>query len=673
MGKGGKKHGIGGPPRKKGAAQPARPAQPIQAAVKASQEGQAPVSTPASGVRGLAPRTPLLDSVQISNSLDQVLQDKARMVPMEFRAQAKGRCQRQDRKSPDIQLWIKEWIDGADPKSSFNPQALRVVEVKVDWRLISNSGIDEGFVRPVIGAGGWPMIPGSSIKGLFRRACAAGQLEDWCGSSDAKKPGVLRFHGAWLMDSSWTAKLLDVTHPQQNWQIGFEKGGENHNANAIVSLYKPTLYIGLSSSADLNQYDWVSIEATLRSALDLGLGGRTSAGYGSTGRLSGNIVFQCGLEGEGAASKLLLKTRECPNGIPEFRPTMFRAAIRGMALRLFGGLTDERSARETVGKLFGSLGGDEGQNVGLIATAYADFDTRLGSYGRGGLAQPTYATHGQLQWRMSRQCRDGEDEALLSELIACLHGITMSLGGFGRGWRRPDHQIFFPEYGKMPLGSHWEWREPDQLPSLLRIQSASDLIKLLGQSRKIASHWLEATDCPQGPPATWREVIHPDKMLIWSRYASSTEDAKAIRWFHNPRDGELPRYPWDLRKSKLAGQMNLVGRIWNRLLPLEAGIQERTALHDASASPIARRGAATARPGVATARPGDARARPPVGAMDRPFSAMKSVAPRGEVWMNHSSGPFLESLVLFPELQQSPAFIKAMDGGAGADFQRLTW
>lgn len=663
MSKRGKKRGAGGPPPKKGPSRQARNPQPIQEANKQSQAGEArPPSRPALGSRRVPLRTPLLDSIQISNSLDLIPQIKARLVPMEFRAQARGRCQRQDRKSPDIQLWIEEWIKGADKKTKFNPHAFHVVEAKVDWRLISNSGVDEGFIRPVIGAGGWPMIPGSSVKGLFRRACSRScttdQLEEWCGSSDAEKPGVLRFHGAMVNDSGWKVNLLDVAHPQQNWQIGFDGGGESHNANAIVSLYKPILHIALSSSKELGQSEWAEIDATLKRALELGLGGRTAAGYGSTGKLTGNVVFQCRLEGQGTASKLLLKTPESPNGIPEFRPNMFRAAIRGMALRLFGGLTSERTARDVVGKLFGSLGGEDDQYVGLLATIYADSDTKLGSYGFGALSQPTYVTQGQLQWRMARQCQNGEDEMLLADLIACLHGITMSLGGFGRGWRRPDHQIFYPDYRKMPIGCHWEWREPERLPQLVRIQSTSDLSKLIGQSRKIASLWLKATGCSQGQTAAWREIIHPEKMMIWTRHASNAEDAKAIRWFHQPRDGEPPHDARDLRKSKLAGQMNLVGRIWNRLIPLASGKQAFPISSSTVSSSIRNRAAS---------------ARPASGALARPSNGKNVVDTRGEVLMNYASGPFLESLVLFPEQQYSPDFIKLMDRGADEDFQRLEW
>ena len=278
-------------------------------------------------------------------------------------------------------------MERVDRQTPFSIKNLHVLEVQIDWRLISNSGVDEGFIRPVIGAGGWPLIPGSGIKGLFRRACSQQRLERWCGSDCAAgdlSPGILRFHGAWPADGSWTTGLLDLAHPQQNWQVGFSNGSESHSAFGVVSLYQPKLQIALSATdPELSATEWDEIDDTLKRALRAGISGRTCVGYGSSGRISGELLFQCGLDGQGPAAKLL-------DGSVEFRPTMFRAAIRGMALRLFGGLTDDRSALQAVGKIFGSLSREEGQHVGLLATAYTDDDTNLGSFGRGKWAPPIY-------------------------------------------------------------------------------------------------------------------------------------------------------------------------------------------------------------------------------------------------------------------------------------------
>ncbi|MEB3325363.1 MAG: RAMP superfamily protein [Cyanobacteriota bacterium] len=602
---------------------------------------------------------------------------------MEYRAQVPGRCQRQYIKKPphappgwrsDIQKWIDEWVERVDQALPFSGKGLQIVEAQIDWRLISNSGVDEGIIRPVIGAGGWPLIPGSGIKGLFRRACAPHHLEHWCGSPSASpdlKPGILRFHGAWPADASWAGGLLDVAHPQQNWQVGFTQGRERHSAFGVVSLHRPNLQIGLScSDPDLRPEEWEEIVETLKRALRGGIGGRTCVGYGSSGRVTGDLVFECALEGQGPAAKLLDET-------PEFRPTMFRAAIRGMALRLFGGVTDPNTARMVVGRLFGSISpeDDKSVNVGLVATAYTDATWEIGSSGWQNYRQPTYATSGRLQWRQLRPCAKGEDEALIAELLQVLHGLTMSLGGFGRGWRRPDHRIFRPQYDKTPIGCHWQWRDVASLPSSIHIQSPEALARLLRQSRRLACEWLRATGQPLGGPAPWREVIHPQQMRIWTRRAADPSDAEAVAWFHNsPEDhqhaGEQ-NDPRNLKRTILAGQMKQVGLIWNRLLPLlDPGDPAQTASPARPANPLARP-APTARPltrpASAVARPGSTRqlARPP----------------QGPVSIAAHQGAYLESLVLHslpadarPEDRRlHTTFVAEMNRGAGARFTPLEW
>jgi CRISPR-associated protein Cmr6 len=604
---------------------------------------------------------------------------------MEYRAQVPGRCQRQYKKThptalaggrSDIQRWIDEWVERVDQASPFSGKDLRIVEVQIDWRLISNSGVDEGIIRPVIGAGGWPLIPGSGIKGLFRRAClkeAPDRLIHWCGGlittgEDTElMPGLLRFHGAWPADAKWTANLLDVAHPQQEWQVGITEG-KRGGAFGIVSLHQPKLQIGLSSASSLEEKDWQEIEGVLHAALEMGIGGRTCVGYGSSGRVKGALVFECALEGQGPAAKLL-------DGTPEFRPTMFRAAIRGMALRLFGGVTDPRTARLIVGRLFGSISPDDDKsgNVGLLATAYTDATWEIGSSGWPNYSQPTYATSGRLQWRQMRPYAKGEDAALVAEILRALHGLTMSLGGFGRGWRRPDHRIFWPGYDKMQIGCHWQWRDVASLPPSIHIQSPEALAQLLRQSRRLACEWLRAVGQPIGGPAPWREVIHPQQMRIWTRPATNPSDAEAVAWFHkSPEDRQASgeqNDPCNLKRTILAGQMNQVGLIWNRLLPLlEPGDPAQIATPARPANPLARPApAAVARPPAVMARPGAAR--------------QPARAPQGSVSIAAHQGAYLESLVLHslpadarPEARRlHSAFVAEMNCGAGAHFTPLEW
>jgi len=621
---------------------------------------------------------------------------------MDYRAQAPGRCQRQlIKKERDlapgeklpIHQWIDEWIKRVDPHVPFSAEGLRCIEVQINWRLISNSGLDDGVIRPVIGAGGWPLIPGSSIKGMFRRACeeqAPQQLVHWCGGTVAGEdgpsiqPGCLRFHGAWPADDSWTNGLLDLAHPQQDWQVGIG-AAKSGGAFAVVSLYRPRLVIGISSSTPLSEQEWEEVTATLRSALTMGIGGRTCVGYGSSGRLTGELLFECALEGQGPAAKLL-------DGRPEFRPTMFRAAIRGMALRLFGGVTDARTARQVVGRLFGSLSPEDDRvgNVGLLATAYTDAQIDLGSFGWQNYRQHIYATSGRLQWRRMRACNGGEEDALLIDLLAALHGLTMGLGGFGRGWRRPDHRIFRRQYDKTPIGCHWQWRDVATLPTWIHIQSPEALAKLLQHSRDLARQWLEATGQPIGGPAPWREVIHPQQMRIWTRTATNPADAEAVVWFHNSPEESRgnQRDPRDLKRTILAGQMKQVGLIWNRLLPLlESGGPTAAPAAAGAANP-------TARPDVGPL------ARPAAAPLARPRAAMARTAGpggpnldqqaprRGQPSIHAHEGAYLEILVLHSPSylrlclpadssddarQHYERFVGAMNRGAGAEFSPLAW
>jgi len=615
-------------------------------------------------------------------------------VPMEYRAQIEGRCQRQRIKEPssrpagwrpDIQIWIDEWVERVDSTTPFTTAGLRIVEAQIDWRLISNSGVDEGVIRSVIGAGGWPLIPGSGIKGLFRRACPPERLLRWCGSPCAAgdlSPGILRFHGAWPAqperpeDPDWTQGLLDVAHPQQNWQVGFSNGGEGHSAFGVASLFRPKLRIGLSTTdPSLSEAEWQEILITLKRSLQAGIGGRSCVGYGSTGKLSGDVLFQCGIEGQGPAAKLL-------DGTPEFRPNMFRSAIRGMALRLFGGLTDAMTAQRVVGRLFGSLGKQDGQNVGLLATAYTEAEVHLGSYGQGKWVQPIYATSGLLQWRQMRPASKHEDMTLLADLLAALHGLTMGLAGFGRGWRRPDHRIFLSDYGRTPIGCHWQWSDPAQLPPWIHVQSPSELTQLLQRAQKLASRWLQATGVDPGQPAPWREVINHQRMRIWTREGSDINDARAIEWFHwAARSGsDQHSDARDLKGTDLAGRRNQVGRIWNRMLPLISHSQGSGGLSTQMGSAAARSettmtrpGAAIARPANPMARPGAATARPSAVSGGRSAPNRRPQAPQGDVSITLRSERFLEILVLFPEKQLSPAFIAMMDRGADAGFSRLEW
>lgn len=101
------------------------------------------------------------------------------------------------------------------------------------------------------------------------------------------QPGCLRFHSAWPADDCWKEGLLDLAHPQQEWQVGIgsrKSGG----AFAVVSLHGPKLMISISSSTPLSEQEWEAVTATLRNALAMGIGGdpilRAKTGRTTTSR-----------------------------------------------------------------------------------------------------------------------------------------------------------------------------------------------------------------------------------------------------------------------------------------------------------------------------------------------------------------------------------------------------
>jgi len=284
-------------------------------------------------------------------------------VPMMFRAQIRGRSQlhyidpqkKKDGEKQNVQYWAEEWIEKAEfiplthSDDSQNPTD-QTKTYQIRWRFVTNGGQDDGMIRPIIGGYGIPFYPGSSMKGAFRQACEQAEQAGiippnrcnlYCGDETNFTPGLLRFHGAYPIND-WTQNLVDLVHPQQGWQVKTQNTrGKNQlsgeSAYALVSLVQPTLRFGISSHKPLSTEQWQEIWQIWQYAIATGLGTRVSAGYGQVETDSRSILYQVRVKGQGQAAKLI-------DGTGEFRPNIFRASLRGHALRLFGGLTNAKTA-----------------------------------------------------------------------------------------------------------------------------------------------------------------------------------------------------------------------------------------------------------------------------------------------------------------------------------------
>ncbi|MBD2327966.1 hypothetical protein H6G21_13865 [Alkalinema sp. FACHB-956] len=532
-----------------------------------------------------------------------------------FQAQIKERCNVQYvgkvQGTPDYERWVKEWIDGCPPvttTSAIQPSSKTrksagldkwqttlaglVVEdtqqnvesqspgeppweYQIRWRLVANSGQDN-FIRPVIGRKGMPFFPGSSMKGAFRKACSdQAKRERYCGGEDKDtkrtQPGILRFHGGYPIDDEWRRqrdRLVDIVHNQEKYQV--RDGKAEHNANVQISLYQTKFKFDISSTEPLSAQEWAEVKKIWEKALGYGLGSRISAGYGymenvPTAHPVWKSVY---LNGQGLSSLLLLPTGSKTD---EFRPNMFKAALRGHTWRLLAGITDEETARRLTHQLWGGIEGSAVEGcvginfiLGKIISGehtYKDTkkDKQTGNPYTVDVSMPTYTLeNGQLDLLYMKEMKP-ELELFLLSLVQ----FSILLGSFGKSWRRIHHGLFHRDYfkrGDKPMiGCHWEFaNQSKNLYIPVGQDDFSEIENFLKEIRQQAISWVQAEGQPINDYVSgWRETWHPNNVQVWGRIAPNGQ-SQAVKWFHDSKY---------LKGTELAGAMGKIGRIWHRMYP----------------------------------------------------------------------------------------------------------
>jgi CRISPR-associated protein Cmr6 len=489
-------------------------------------------------------------------------------VPMMFRAQVYGRCQvhyANKEKMTGVKLdcyrWAEEWVEEASESIPKFGAEVQTRDAKISWRFVTNSGQDDGVIRPVIGGRGIPFYPGSSMKGVFRRSCRrlSPELVDrFCGDADALSPGILRFHGGYPTSDAWTENLVDIAHPQQNWQVQTtDTRRKDGSAFVQISLYQPELRFGISSGVALSEVEWDRVWEIWAAALSEGIGCRVAAGYGQPVEPVGVPLYQAKLRGQGIASTLL-------DGTPEFRPNMFRAALRGHALRIFGGLTGAEQAEGLVDTLFGGIRSKK-EKVGLLRMAFTEQEparfNQFGSY-----EMPYYRASGELRFYGTRSLPESE-QVVLEVLVGKLMQFGMLLGGFGKSWRRSDHRLFGDDDYQKLIGCHWVWRmAPSQ--KTMPVRSLDDVAVFLDGVLETARAWMGVQGVAVGGATDWREAWVEDRAQVWGRVADGDGDVVAINWLHHPYVSGKGRRVQSIKQSSVTGKMSQVGRLWHRMFPV---------------------------------------------------------------------------------------------------------
>ncbi|WP_434687045.1 hypothetical protein [Pseudanabaena minima] len=511
-------------------------------------------------------------------------------VPMMYRAQVSGRCslqfagKKEDKQHLD--KWSNQWVY---PKSESNPQPRQQYQepklgldgsfyrIKIDFpfRLSSNCGQDS-VLRPIMGKNGIPYLSGSSVKGLFSRACSEQQRKLYCGekinqdnSSSPSKIG-LRFHGAYPI-GDWSGmrkvkvkkkdgktveeiryRMLDVIHPQQLRQVGDQSARDSASAYTMVSLYQPTMVFEFSS-ADPQNTNWKEVEWIFLQSIQLGVGGKTSTGYGLGGynddyhSVVSSSKISVALIGQGVSPTL--RSDE-----PEFRPNLFKASLRGHIKRLLGGVTRENKCiDQEIDRLFGSS-----NDVGKLKVFWEQQkDVVYGDYGK----TKTFRTEGILHLDAKNQ----EDIVFMENVLK----FAFVMGGFGKSWRRASHQIFLKSYKEFEIGCQWELSRIDL--KWLDIKSTQALKQFLEDLHGLCKGRLNPNS-PEGYQP-WRESWHPDRVTV---YAKETRQSDVIALFHQNifKKTEaigghitIKEYDRNTKEEKYKEQLKF-SHIWHRMLPI---------------------------------------------------------------------------------------------------------
>lgn len=492
-------------------------------------------------------------------------------VPMMYRAQVQGRCNLQyagDGKNSlgsDLEKWKTEWVQpqrNQEPSYQYHydeldgdhpNQSIYAFQISFPYRVFTNSGQDS-IARPVCDRYGIPFIPGSSIKGILRRALYSTQFDDqqkakikeYCG--DEEHPGTLRFHGAYPI-GNWANRMVDVVHPQQDRQV---ERTRVTSASALISFYEPTFVFELSSAQQ--NIDWQTVEKLVRQALKTGLGGKTSTGYGfaappvyadsqqATYKEAKHISFK----GKGVSAVLL-------DGKPEFRPNLFKATLRGHLQRLLAGVCDSKSVvQQEVNRL---LGGTDRE--GVIQLFWEDHDTDLNLQD-----QPaTYEIEGTLHIAATAKAQPND-----LQFIEDVLKFAYVMGGFGKSWRRVWHKQFYvsnPNYRRQ-IGCHWKCLSSGWWASHLPEVSDDPTVNLKTFLNKLCEDCRNRLGAPSSI-ATWRESWRLDKTAIYSNVVSQSQ---AITLFH---ESDFKTTPAIGGKNPGETRPTSVSSTWHRMLPISDG------------------------------------------------------------------------------------------------------
>jgi len=288
-------------------------------------------------------------------------------------------------------------------------------------------------------------IPGSSIRGMVRawaekRSASRGRVNDLLGHQvrDGQiVAGKVTFLDAWPTVA--TRLSCDIVNPQEEFQVFHDSGnqgkplpfytlGDGSRSVSIVVAIQGIRGSQVTQSDIEEVWGWVEQALTAH-----GIGSRTASGYGAVE--SSSVVTNLSLASPDYAVQDLKftlysqGTYGAKTNQAELRPSHWRGWLRSWMLRCFLGLMTKSDAQKVVGELMGSLKADAGKSqLGLVRL-------RQSLAGNQPIKTATKPEFYIWQGCLSLAAPD----EILQEIVLPIVRFGISVGGVGRGWRRPLH------------------------------------------------------------------------------------------------------------------------------------------------------------------------------------------------------------------------------------------
>jgi CRISPR-associated protein Cmr6 len=288
-------------------------------------------------------------------------------------------------------------------------------------------------------------IPGSSIRGIVRtwaqRQGLRSRMQELLGHQENDKitTGKVEFLDAW--PETETKLCLDITNPQEAFQV-FHDTEQQGKPLALYTLgdgYKlvtVTIAIRGIAARHVTPQEVTEVWGWVQQALSFyGVGSRTASGYGSLKPYPA-IALEMPPHYQNKEFGFTLYSQGCagPNqGQVELRPSHWRGWLRSWTLRCLLGVMSQTDAQATLEELFGTLQSvqDGKGRQGKVRLEMLKGNSQQSWGDRSSNNPQFYAWKGKLQIVAP--------EDILEPIILPIIKFAVSVGGVGRGWRRPLH------------------------------------------------------------------------------------------------------------------------------------------------------------------------------------------------------------------------------------------